>query len=66
VLLGLLLFLSLLRGESFRISYNFLQVHRTLRTTPPMAAGVTDRLWDVHDLVALWESYEREKLAAAA
>jgi uncharacterized membrane protein len=23
-----------------------------------MAAGVTDRLWDVNDLVALWESYE--------
>jgi hypothetical protein len=23
-----------------------------------MAAGVTDKLWDVKDLVALWESYE--------
>ena len=23
-----------------------------------MAAGVTDRLWDVADLVALWEEYE--------
>jgi hypothetical protein len=26
--------------------------------TPAMAAGVTDRLWEVKDLVALWESYE--------
>jgi hypothetical protein len=23
-----------------------------------MAAGVTDKLWDVADLVTLWESYE--------
>jgi hypothetical protein len=31
-----------------------------------MAAGVTDRLWNVEDLVALWEVYEqrREKRAA--
>jgi hypothetical protein len=24
-----------------------------------MAAGVTDRLWEISDLVALWEQYER-------
>jgi IS1 family transposase len=46
-------------------SYNFIQIHNTLRTSPAMAAGVTDRLWDVHDLVALWESYEREQEKAA-
>ena len=28
--------------------------------TPAMAAGVADRLWDVADLVALWEQYEGE------
>lgn len=39
-------------------AYNFIQIHRTLRMTPAMAAGVTDRLWKVKDLVALWESYE--------
>jgi hypothetical protein len=27
--------------------------------SPAMAAGVTDRLWDVNDLVALWEAYEQ-------
>src|SRR5216684_2608812 len=40
-------------------AYNFIKIHRTLRMSPAMAAGITDRLWDVTDLVALWESYER-------
>lgn len=47
-------------------AYNFIQIHKTLRTSPAMAAGVTDRLWNVHDLVALWESYEKENLTKAA
>ena len=34
-------------------AYNFMKIHRTLRTSPAMAAGVTDRLWEVSDLVAL-------------
>jgi hypothetical protein len=38
--------------------------NRTLRMTPAMAAGVTNRLWEVEDLVALWEA--RESLRAAA
>jgi hypothetical protein len=46
-------------------SYNFTQIHRTLRCTPAMAAGVTDRLWSVEDLVALWESEERSRERAA-
>jgi IS1 family transposase len=44
-------------------SYNFIQIHNTLRTSPAQAAGVTDHLWDVNDLVALWESYELEQAA---
>jgi hypothetical protein len=32
-------------------AYNFIKIHRTLRTSPAMAAGVTDRLWSVEDLV---------------
>jgi hypothetical protein len=46
-------------------AYNFIKIHRTLRVSPAMAAGVTDRLWEVSDLVALWESYEREAERAA-
>jgi IS1 family transposase len=33
--------------------YNFCRIHQTLRVTPAMAAGVTDRLWSIQDLIAL-------------
>lgn len=33
--------------------YNFVRIHKTLRVTPAMAAGLTDRLWSVEDLIAL-------------
>jgi hypothetical protein len=36
-------------------AYNFSKIHRTLRMSPAMAYGVTDRLWSMADLVALWE-----------
>jgi IS1 family transposase len=47
-------------------AYNFIQIHNTLRTSPAQAAGVTDHLWDVNDLVSLWESYERDNSTKAA
>jgi ribosomal protein S18 acetylase RimI-like enzyme len=31
--------------------YNFVRIHRTLRVTPAMAAGVSDRLWSVEELM---------------
>lgn len=46
-------------------AYNFIRIHRSLRVTPAMAAGVTNRLWEVSDLVALWESEERGEQRAA-
>jgi IS1 family transposase len=33
--------------------YNFVKIHSSLRMTPAMAVKVTDRLWDVSDLVKL-------------
>ncbi len=36
--------------------YNFVRIHKTLRVTPAMAAGVTDRLWEVGDIVDLVEA----------
>jgi len=48
--------------------YNFCRIHKSLRITPAMAAGVTDRAWDVADIVAVLETWERQqehkKLAA--
>ena len=33
--------------------YNFCRIHSSLRVSPAMAAGVTDRLWDIEDIVRL-------------
>jgi IS1 family transposase len=33
--------------------YNFIKQHSTLRMSPAMAAGVTDHLWEMSDIVAL-------------
>jgi IS1 family transposase len=38
--------------------YNFVRIHKSLRMTPAMAAGVSDRLWDMADLVAVVEAAE--------
>ena len=38
--------------------YNFVRIHKTLRVTPAMAAGVTDRLWEMKDIVALIDADE--------
>ncbi len=32
--------------------YNFCRIHKTLRVTPAMAAGLVDSLWEVSDLLA--------------
>ena len=32
--------------------YNFCRIHKTLRVTPAMEAGITDRLWSLEDIVA--------------
>ena len=41
--------------------YIFVRIHKTLRVTPAMAAGLTDRLWDMRDIVALVEAAEAEE-----
>jgi hypothetical protein len=35
--------------------YNFVRIHQTLKVTPAMAAGVTDKPWETNDLVAMLE-----------
>ena len=44
-------------GVVLFVFYNFVRIHKTLKVTPAMAAGVTDRLWDVEDMVRLVEGY---------
>ncbi|MCA0058039.1 IS1 family transposase [Mesorhizobium sp. B261B1A] len=41
--------------------YNFVRIHATLRVTPAMAAGVSEELWEIGDIVALIEAKEAEK-----
>ncbi len=31
--------------------YNFVRVHKTLRVTPAMQAGIADRIWGIGELV---------------
>jgi len=38
--------------------YNFLRLHAKLRMSPAMAAGVTNQLWEISDIVALVEAAE--------
>ena len=33
--------------------YNFCRIHQSLRITPAMAAGVTDCLWEIEDILSL-------------
>ncbi len=42
----------------FTTYYNFVRIHKTLRVTPAMAAGVTNKLWDVSDIVKVLEDFE--------
>jgi IS1 family transposase len=42
------------------VFYNFVRIHKTLKVTPAMAAGVSDRLWSMEDVVALMDAAEGE------
>ena len=44
----------------FAMYYNFVRIHKTLRTTPAMAANVTKRLWEMSDIVDVLESWEAQ------
>lgn len=36
--------------------YNFVKIHKSIRTTPAMEAGVTDFLWSMEDIVMMSET----------
>jgi hypothetical protein len=37
--------------------YNFGRIHKTLRVTPAMQAGITDHVWSLDEITALPEKY---------
>jgi len=37
----------------YTVFYNFVHIHKTLKVTPAMAAGVTDELLEMEDIVKL-------------
>jgi IS1 family transposase len=39
----------------YTVHHNFCRVHKSLRVTPAMAAGLTDRVWDMEEVVALMD-----------
>jgi len=43
--------------------YNFVRIHQTLKVTPAMAAGVTDKLWEISDVVQVLEDFENQRKA---
>lgn len=43
--------------------YNFVRIHQTLRTTPAMAAGVSNHVWSWAEVVALTEGQRLRKAA---
>jgi IS1 family transposase len=48
----------------YMMYYNFGRKHKTLGTTPAVAAGIADHIWSVEEIVSLLE--ERELAAAAS
>jgi IS1 family transposase len=41
--------------------YNYVRIHQSLKVTPAMEAGVTDKLWNIEDIVNLVEERGAQK-----
>lgn len=41
--------------------YNFVRLHQTLKVSPAMAAGVTDRLWEMVDVIDVLDAFEAKR-----
>jgi IS1 family transposase len=42
----------------YTVWYNFARINSAVRMAPAMAAGISDRLWEMDDMVRLVEAYE--------
>jgi IS1 family transposase len=45
------------------VHYNFMRIHKTLRVTPAMAAGLTDKLMGWEDIIAIMDAEGKDALA---
>lgn len=43
---------------------SFVRIHKTLRATPAMEAGITDRFWTLEDVVNIVNEWEARQKAA--
>ena len=43
----------------YTVFYNWTKVHKTLRVTPAMEAGLTGRVWDTAEIVGLIDAAEK-------
>jgi hypothetical protein len=39
------------------VYYNFARIHKTLRITPAMAAGLSESIWTLEDIITMADSY---------
>ena len=40
----------------YTVFYNFVRIHKTLKMSPAMAAGISKTLWSMEDIAALCEA----------
>ena len=45
------------------VHYNWMRIHKTLRVTPAMAAGLTGKLMGWEDIIAIMDAQEKDALA---
>jgi len=43
----------------YTVWYNFCRIHKTLRVTPGMEAGIADHVWTIEELVGLLDRAEQ-------
>jgi hypothetical protein len=41
----------------YAVHYNFARIHKTLRISPSMAAGLSDHVWSLEEIVMMADSY---------
>ena len=50
----------------YALWYNFVRVHKTLRTSPAMAADIETRLWSMEDVVRMIDEHAERSASRLA